>query len=655
MKRVLSLIVAIVMVALMLPVAFVTTMADEEVNQGAAAQTEFPYLLKMPEGWAITRDDLAGVKNQINASGITLGSASQSIAMTTKVGVGQKRVITVDFGVPTKLNVLQLTWEANKPVSGAALQEERTAGTGGNDLFLCVLGGPQQRVTDGASWGMKASVSESAGGWFNADGQIYVKTPGAESYSAPAAIKRWTAGNVMKADSAEGKISENGYGWIGETLYDGACTNNGMKMTLYVEIDENNYVTGAYIQTITVDGEGNLKQESVIYYANATGYQISCDGYLTIGHSGWGENTSLLVKSVSINAGTAKEMGEVLHSTDFQAWGAANVDAHDYIVPEKDKAYTDSADTYYQDGYLLHFTNFAKITDWSETNYSFATNTLGTGNIKIENNALKVTTADTDAYLLLTGNAIPQAITEYTAKYTFRFVGVENSSFGFIRGATLNDNGTIKAADVVDIAYDGTVADFATTDDVWDDIVTSMGDGEWVDVVVSSVGRHVEYITITCGYNTATLKMDTSKNRAAVDGYMGFVFGKGSAIELYSVTVIAGMDSKVEAYTWPAGVTMGELIQDVAAEAVIDAAKPDYSDIIDVLNGTKAPEVNNPDNGPSDVIDDPDPSQTTSATTTTAAKDDGAKKGCKGSIVALPAIIATAIFGCAVVCKKKED
>ena len=314
MKRALSLILAVVMVALMIPFAAIIASATEEETPSGS-----PLVFDLPEGWVMSKDDGVGAANTVDANGVTLGSANQAIAMTEKVGIGQKRVITVDYGIATKAKLIHFTWEQNMPVAGTTLQADNESGTGGNDLFLCVLGGSTSPVTDGASFGWKVSTSESGGSWLNSGSNAtgyYRETVDGEFTSA--AIRRWTIGNNKGTP-------DNTWGASMKALYDGALGTNGTKMTVYIELDENNYITGTYMQTVLYDAEGNFVRENVVYTENDNAYKASCDGYFTIGNTGWGSNPEITIKSVSINAGTAKEMGEVLHSTDFQAYGAENV------------------------------------------------------------------------------------------------------------------------------------------------------------------------------------------------------------------------------------------------------------------------------------------------------------------------------------------
>ena len=247
MKRVFSLVLAVVMVALMIPFAAIVTSATDESSSE----------IVLPEGWVMTADDGAGVPNSQNENGLILGSDTQSIAMTSKVGVGQKRVVTLDFGVSTKVNLVHFTWETTQPVAGGDLQKNNTGGQGGNDLFLCVLGGPDQVVTDGASFGMKGSVSPTSGSWFNGSGTGYIKKAGSDTY-AKHNIARYTVGNALKNQQ------NNDWRSVEKALYDGACTDNGMKMTMYVDIDEKDYITGAYIQVVIIQTEQIIRYLAMV-------------------------------------------------------------------------------------------------------------------------------------------------------------------------------------------------------------------------------------------------------------------------------------------------------------------------------------------------------------------------------------------------------
>lgn len=350
--------------------------------------------------------------------------------------------------------------------------------------------------------------------------------------------------------------------------------------------------------------------------------------------------------------GSAKEArGVTLQNFSITQCDLGDTTGGTEIKAELEKAYTDAAATYYKDGYILHYMNFEKATDWASTNYSFASNSSLERIVKVEDGVLKFTNSGSKAaYLMFTANAIPAAITEYTASYDFRFVGETNDYFGFLRGISLKEDGARDKHQAVEISFKkGEVTDCATADTAaWEAIVTAMKAGEWVNVTVSNVGRYVESVTVVCGENMATFTMDAEENKLAPDGYMGFIIGKTTAVEVKDIVVMAGKVDNITMPTWPTGLEMGALVQNVTAEAVAEGTKPDYTDKINELLGTGN---NNNNNNTEETTT----AATTTAATTTAATTAAAKKGCKNSIVAVPAIIATAIFGCAVVCKKKED
>lgn len=293
--------------------------------------------LTLPEGWVISTDDAAGTANSVGANGVILGGDSQSLAMTTKVGAGEQRVIAIDFGIVSQIGMLHLTWEADKPSAGNVPQNDNGKAFGGNDLFLCMFGGPDLNpVADASTIHMKVSKSASDGDWLSNDCTGYVRATVDGTWTKHTGMKRWAPANghyVGGSDVGLGKWTA-----VRDVLYDGACGTNGTKMVLYVELDANNCITGTYQQYVLYDANGNFVKEYVVYTANANTYKASCDGYLTIGHTAGKKEvdaakSALAVKSVKINKGTTTNMGESIYSMDFQAWGAENpqtIDAEGY-------------------------------------------------------------------------------------------------------------------------------------------------------------------------------------------------------------------------------------------------------------------------------------------------------------------------------------
>ena len=314
------------------------------------------------------------------------------------------------------------------------------------------------------------------------------------------------------------------------------------------------------------------------------------------------------------------------------------------IVADTPVDYTDAEATYYKDGYVLHHMDFAKATDYASTKYSFAANSAEERYVEVKDGVLRLGNSGSKAaYLMFTGNQIPKSITEYTANFKFRFMGDSNSYFGFIRGIVLKEDGGRDSSKTVEISYNGSVLDGVAADDsVWAEVTAAMQRGEWVEVSVSNVKRLVETVSITCGGKTATFNME--KNKKAEAGYMGFVIGGGTKVEIASATVLAGIAANAKTPIWPEGVTAGDLVQSVTNAAVATGTKPSYPD--PVISEDNKP--TNTDKKPADTT-----AQSNDNTTTEAPAEE--KKGC-GSVVAAVPLMIVATLGCAVtVCKKKKQ
>ena len=340
--------------------------------------------------------------------------------------------------------------------------------------------------------------------------------------------------------------------------------------------------------------------------------------------------------------------GIILEKCVISTFDTGDTTGGSLIVPDKEIDYTDATATYYKDGYVLHNMDFSKISDYYDTSYSFASNSSSDRVVKVEDDVLFFSNTGTKpALLMFTGNAIPKYITEYTAAFRFRFVGEDNSYFGFIRGISLNEDGSKKSAQTVEISckservYDAVPADEA----VWAEIVAAMQAGEWLDVVVSNVDRYVNAVVIICGDKGVAFNME--KNKQADAGYMGFTLGANTSVEIASVTILAGIAANAITPIWPAGVTEGDLVQNVTADAVSTGTKPNYTG----QNQGGEDETSTPIESVEET-----PEVTVTEPVTPEVKDNTGSKGCKSSMTMLPVLLVTAVCGCAVtVCRKKKE
>ncbi len=322
---------------------------------------------------------------------------------------------------------------------------------------------------------------------------------------------------------------------------------------------------------------------------------------------------------------------------------------------EPQKAYTDSLDTNYVPGYVLHNMDFSKVTKFEDTKYFMTNNGTSVdandapvynsetdtfASSMIENGVLKIKTKGA-VNLLFTGNAIPKNIKNYSASITFRFVDATSKAnyLAFIQSAVINEtNGVVtsskntclrfKATDDAD-AVSGIDSATATDDAAWAAVSEKIQAGEFVTLTYSAVERYCAVIKVTAGDKSAML-VKNANTEAKADSYMGLIFAPNSSFEIKSVQIVAA-DSmgEYENLTWPA--EAGALVQNVAADAI---DLNEVEDIVTVATTTEA---------------------TTTEATTTEATTAAEKKGC-GSSLALSGLVVAACGAVALtVAKKKED
>ena len=128
MKRTLSLILAVVMVALMIPFAAITSVAASDVlysmdftEWGAKnpnAVTEVNGTLTMPDGWESTPDNNADLYNSISDKGLFLGGAAQGFGMNYIPETNGAYVIKFQWQTEHKIGVLRFGFtQGDKPLS----------------------------------------------------------------------------------------------------------------------------------------------------------------------------------------------------------------------------------------------------------------------------------------------------------------------------------------------------------------------------------------------------------------------------------------------------------------------------------------------------------------------------------------------------------
>ena len=334
---------------------------------------------------------------------------------------------------------------------------------------------------------------------------------------------------------------------------------------------------------------------------------------------------------------------------------------------------SDTSEAYYKDGYVLHNADFSKISSFEDTGYSIF-NSSTSRTVEVKNGKLYVyNEAQTPLYMALTENCIPQAITEYTVNFDFRFSTTANTSYlAFLHGLTLTSGGLLDRVRTVDIyaSYGGQSPRVAscTYDDegAWQAISTSIKNGEEIFVSISCIYRKVDKIVLSKGENTVTFKMDRDCNKAAYEGYFGFEIGNKTAVEFNNIQVVAGASDYFDSLIWPTGSVAGDVIQNVPAEALSNGTKPVYPDPaapVDNNEENNSANKNENDNGSDNSTDTTDNNDETTAPPVTDAPStdtndsDGGKKafGCGSSVALTAPMLALALtFGCAIFVKRKE-
>lgn len=291
--------------------ANIQSVAIEEGAYVPAASAPSKNLV-LPSDWTISADNNKGIANYTDENGVTLGSTQQHIQMNSKVGVGTKRVIAIDYGVRTRVDVMRISWEAN------AGDAQSYSWDLGSDFDLCILGGPTSKVTKDAVSQTKMSNASNSYFWgaLAADDSRIVTVTKTYVKSGELTTETFTC----RSWDVMGKTD------IVSAYYDGAVYGTGTQYILYIDIDENNKITAINHKLVYHDRNGNFVSETVITTPIHEEKQnvIVCDGYLTIGHNGFGDTGALVVKAVDINAGTYADMGTSLYSVDFGTYAVVS-------------------------------------------------------------------------------------------------------------------------------------------------------------------------------------------------------------------------------------------------------------------------------------------------------------------------------------------
>lgn len=437
---------------------------------------------------------------------------------------------------------------------------------------------------------------------------------------------------AILTDMQAGKTVDFHYEALGRDCEKITVTCNG-NIATYTRTQKSTAAAGSYM------GFFVGKDDSVdIYTIRVTAGSPSQYDRLT-----WPSTANALVQTVTANAisDEAADEGDKLPT--------------DRAVPtEPTISYEDKNTTYYNPGYVLHHMDFTKVNSFDETGY-FVTNDAepkkftftdeGYLNVKANNGS--------NVNILFTGNGIPKNIQDYTVSITFRYTEASTSYFNFIQSTTL-DAETGKTSNAVEttVRYrlrektNGYEPLIDQTSYIGEDaeltaFVEAMQAGKWVTLTYSAMERNTMTITLTGDGHTVSF-IKEKNTEAAADSFMGISVGRGSDVEIHTVSVIAGYAGSYENLIWP--VEENALVRSVAAGAIGTAPtkEPDSNNTSDNTNGKSEETTSTQDNNTADSVSDSD-SDTTD------------KKGCKGSISTMSAgMILTAALACVTIKRRKK-
>ena len=318
-------------------------------------------------------------------------------------------------------------------------------------------------------------------------------------------------------------------------------------------------------------------------------------------------------------------------------------------------SYEDTVDTKYVPGYVLHHMDFSKVTDFASTGY-FVTNDAEPVGFEIANDALHITTNASDGVrVMMAGNSIPKNMQDYTVQFKYRFVGTSTSYFVYIHGNKIGEDGKISSETNTCVRYNGEIDNcpvLTKYEAEWAALVSAMQAGKWVTFTYAAMERNTYRIIMEC--DNHTVEFIKEKNTGALeDSFMGFMVGRGTELEISTITVTAGClgeDFEWANKVWPTGKTAGDLVQTVAVDAV--AAPEDDTTVEDVTTEEPTQEEEDTTEEPTDVADVTTDDDDT--TTETPKADDS--EGCKSAVPAVAGVAAIIAIAIPFVKKsRKED
>ena len=219
-------------------------------------------------------------------------------------------------------------------------------------------------------------------------------------------------------------------------------------------------------------------------------------------------------------------------------------------IPKESLRYEDSEKTSFPNGYVLHYLDFSRISSFAESGY-YVTNDAAPLFVGVVEKTLHVVTGVTPAYLLFTGNAIPQRLQSYALRMKVRF-GNSGAGMGVYHNANVDAVGKLEAH-----IGEGLCRELP---------ISLMRDGEWHTLTLTY--RHGTLACVSLFDRYGVLEHTVSPTDPSVElaNRKGLFISEGSEIEISEVVLIAGGECSSDAWIWPE--EKGALVQSVCASPV---------------------------------------------------------------------------------------
>ena len=233
--------------------------------------------------------------------------------------------------------------------------------------------------------------------------------------------------------------------------------------------------------------------------------------------------------------------------------------------------FTDSAETEYVDGAVLHYVDFTKTSTLEEIGY-YANGTAET--LETTGEGLHIVSKG-NVYLTPFGAKVPKNIPSFTVEMTLTFNDSVNNNFLIFYPAANSTGDGPRSGDVALRSNPGWGENGPFLhDNAWNPIQGTKADayrltqdlksGKEVTFAFHIVENAMTSLTATCNGTTVVLNGNTAKS---VLGYnWGFVVGTNSNVTVKSVAMMAGGNWQT-GKVWPTGYTTGENILDVPKSA----------------------------------------------------------------------------------------